>query len=220
MNIIIIDATFEAISVLASGNEGIYSSSFFPNTRQRGKNLTIFLENATKEAGFLLKETELIALPEGPGGFTGLRLGYAAAKAISLVSNAIILAIPTLTIFDFSQTYWNGNLLAIIDAKRNSFYAQFFSFHKVQTEIYDATATQIISNIDISKPCLVVGIGVASFKKSLMGCEHNLQFLELPQTAFPQYILQFVLNERSNCKELKDDDSPLYVRKSDAEMQK
>ncbi|MGP1439946.1 MAG: tRNA (adenosine(37)-N6)-threonylcarbamoyltransferase complex dimerization subunit type 1 TsaB [Treponema sp.] len=218
MNIIVIDATFQAISVLTSGEKGVYSSHFYPVGRS--KDLVTQIDIATKYAGFSVVETDIVALPEGPGGFTGLRLGYASAKAISLASGAIVLAIPTLTIFDFAFNFWNGTLLAIIDAKRECFYAQVFDKHKAITEIYDASLDVITSKIDRSKPCLVVGVGISRFIQAIRekGDGENMTFVELSQTSFPHYILEYVVTNRSLCKEVKDSEGPLYVRKSDAEM--
>ena len=218
MNIIIIDATFQAISVLASGEKGVYSSHFFPSGRS--KDLVNLIDGATKQAGFSVAEADVVALPEGPGGFTGLRLGYASAKAISLASGASILAIPTLTIFDFAFSFWDGTLLAIIDAKRDCFYAQLFDKHVAISDIYDAPIDDLISRVDKTKPCLVVGVGVSKFFQAIneRAKGYTMTFIELSQTAFPHYILDYVLKNRSLCKEVKDYEGPLYVRKSDAEM--
>ena len=217
MNIVIIDSTFQAISVLASGEKGVYSSSFYPVGRS--KDLVTQIDIATKQVGFNLAETDVVALPEGPGGFTGLRLGYASAKAISLASGATILAIPTLTIFDFAFSFWNKTLLAIIDAKRDCFYAQVFDKHKAITEIYDAPIDIITSQIDKAKPCLVVGVGVSKIFQTMIENreENNMIFIEISQNAFPNYILDYVLANRALCKEVKDHEGPLYIRKSDAE---
>ena len=214
MNIVIIDSTFQAISVLASGEKGVYSSSFYPVGRS--KDLVTQIDIATKQVGFNLAETDVVALPEGPGGFTGLRLGYASAKAISLASGATVLAIPTLTIFDFAFSFWNKTLLAIIDAKRDCFYAQVFDKHKAITEIYDAPIDIITSQIDKTKPCLVV---VSKIFQTIRerGEENNMIFIEISQNAFPNYILDYVLANRALCKEVKDHEGPLYIRKSDAE---
>ena len=216
MNIIVIDATFQAISVLASGEKGVYSSHFFPVGRS--KDIVTQIDITTKQAGFDVAETDIIALPEGPGGFTGLRLGYASAKAISLASGATVLSIPTLTVFDFIFDFWDGTILTIIDAKRDCFYAQVFNHHMAITEIYDAPIDIIASEIDKNEPCLVAGVGVSKFFNDMKGSGYNMTFIEIPQTAFPHHILDYVLTKRSLCKEVKDCDGPLYVRKSDAEL--
>ena len=220
MNIIVIDAAFACVSVLASGKLGTFSSSFYPATLQRGKDIQRFIEITTKEAGFLVSETEVIAVPEGPGGFTGLRLGYSVAKAISLACGAAVLAVPTLTLLDFSQRLYDRTVLAVIDAKRDSFYAQVFEKHQPVTRVFDESVRNILTLLDCRFPSLVVGIGAYSFKEQTnkLLLRHLYTFVEVPQHAMQHYLLDYVLENRSLCKEVKDEEGPMYVRKSDAEM--
>jgi len=223
MNILVIDAIFNAVSVLACGKNGVYSSSFYPSSMQRGRELQNLIQIATKEAGFAVHETEIVAVPEGPGGFTGLRLGYSVAKAVSLASGADVLAIPTLTILEASQHFYDGMIVSLIDAKRDCFFFQVFASHVPITEIYDASILQLIPCLEGKKEVLVVGIGLEKFKTTLQSeaiaslVFPRIHMVEVSQSAFPKYILDYVLNNRHLCKVLKDCDGPLYVRKSDAE---
>jgi len=220
MNIIVIDVAFACVSVLAHGRLGTFSSFFYPTTLQRGKDIQRFIEIATKEAGFLVSETEIVAVPEGPGGFTGLRLGYSVAKAISLACGATVLAVPTLTLLDFSQKLYDRTVLAVIDAKRESFYAQVFEGHKPISRVFDESVYNILTLLDSMFPALIVGIGASSFKEEAnkLLLRHLYSFVEVPQHAMQHYLLDYVLNNRSLCKEVKDAEGPMYVRKSDAEM--
>lgn len=235
MNTIIIASCFDVISVLAKGVAGVYSSSFYPSTRERGRVLQMHMEIATKEAGFLLSECEIIGVPEGPGSFTGLRLAYAAAKAISLASGARVFAVPTLSIFDFSQKYYNGALIAMIDAKKDCFYAQVFRNHQKITPIYDAPISSFLDKIDLSEPCIVVGVGTKTFKMDVekidareyikestkMEClSKNMYFIEISQSAIAGYILDYIIEKKDIVKEIGEWEGPLYVRQSDAERDK
>ena len=223
MNILVVDAIFSAVSVLTSGEKGVYSSSFYPSSMQRGRELQSLIQIATKQAGFEVRETEIVAVPEGPGGFTGLRLGYSVAKAISLASGASMLAIPTLTILDSSQKLYDGTVISLIDAKRDCFFSQVFASHTPITEIYDAPIAQLLPYIEGKDDVLAVGIGLEKFKNSLQEARFaseslsHIHIIEISPSAFPKYILEYVLNNRHLCKELKDYEGPLYIRKSDAE---
>lgn len=223
MNILVIDAIFNSVSVLASGKDGVYSSSFYPASMQRGRELQHLIRIATKQAGFEVKETEIVAVPEGPGGFTGLRLGYSVAKAISLASGAKVFAIPTLTVLDSSQSLYDGTVISFIDAKRDCFFSQVFSSHTPVTEVYDAPISQLLPHIEEKDEVLAVGVGIEKFKvalqkeKSICNISAHINIIEISQSAFPKYILDCLLNNRYLCKELNDYDGPFYVRKSDAE---
>jgi len=223
MNTLVIDAIFGAVSVLASGECGVYSASFYPSSMQRGRELQNLIQFATRQAGFAVCDTEVIAVPEGPGGFTGLRLGYSVAKAIALVSGANVFAIPTLTILDASQNLYNGTIISLIDAKRDCFFSQVFASHAPITEIYDAPASKLLPYMEGQDDILAVGIGLERFKNELQelpkSCLPRIHMVEISQSAFPQYILNYVSNNSSLCKVLQDYDGPLYVRKSDAEEQ-
>lgn len=221
MNVVVIDAIFEAVSVLASGNSGVCSLHFYPRMRERGKQLQKFIKYATEEAGFLLSETEIVALPEGPGGFTGLRLGYAAAKAISLASGATVLAVPTLTLLDSSQKYYDGEVISAVYAKRDNFYLQAFKEHKAITSAYDENILTFLEKMNMNTPKRVIGFGLQYILTALKNTQysHIFHFIETSQYAFPQYILEYVMERRNECKEVKDADGPFYIRKSDAERE-
>lgn len=224
MNILVIDAIFSVVSVLASGKNGVYSSSFQPSSMQRGRELQSLIQIATKQAGFEVKEIDIVAVPEGPGGFTGLRLGYSVAKAVSLATGARVLAIPTLTVLDSSQSLYDGTIISLIDAKRDCFFAQVFASHAPVTDIYDAPLSQLLPYVEGKTDVLAVGVGLAKFKSSLQELMSfsdvlpRFHIVETAQSAFSGYILNCVLNNPHLFKELKDCDGPLYVRRSDAEQ--
>lgn len=218
MNAISIDTIFSVISVTALGENGMYTSSFLPSRRQRAEGLVCFIQEAAKNAGFLPAETELVVCPEGPGSFTGLRLAYAAAKAIQLETNAIFTAVPVFSAAASIYEFWEGQILGIADAKRNRFYGQLFSDGAAKTEVFDREVKDICKCIDFSKNCLITGFGVSEFKKgveNLFG-KNNFSFIEIPQNSFSQVILKYALSGKTK-KNVADYEGPVYIRKSDAE---
>lgn len=67
-----------------------------------------------------------IAVVVGPGSFTGLRVGVAAAKGLALALS--IPAIGVTTLEALAEPHWHGEpaILAVIDAKRGEIYAALF----------------------------------------------------------------------------------------------
>lgn len=59
------------------------------------KKILSLVEFAMSEAGVEYSELKGICISEGPGSFTGLRLGFAAAKGIAFGQNIGILKVPT-----------------------------------------------------------------------------------------------------------------------------
>lgn len=217
MNAISINTAFCGTSVTALGRKGKYSLYFLPSQRQKAEGLVCFIEEAAKNAGFLPAETELVVCPEGPGSFTGLRLGYAAAKAICLKTNAVFQAVPVFEAAASMFGFWQGQILCIADARRRRFYGQLFCNHTAKTEVFDKEVNDICKYIDFSENCMVAGFGVSEFKDSAenLPFKDKFYFTEIPQTAFSEIVLNCALAGKG--KPVADYGAPVYIRKSDAE---
>lgn len=58
--------------------------------------LTIFIENLFREANLRLADLDAVSVSMGPGSYTGLRIGVAAAKGLCYALGKPLIAIPTL----------------------------------------------------------------------------------------------------------------------------
>lgn len=101
--------------------------------------LTLVIENLCKHAGVSMKEIDAVAVSEGPGSYTGLRIGVSTAKGICYALEKPLVAIPTLAAMAFQVNQSNpfGYLLCpMLDARRMEVYASVFdSSLNVQEEI-------------------------------------------------------------------------------------
>lgn len=79
---------------------------------------------AEAETGF--GQLDAIAATVGPGGFTGLRTGLAAARGIALAADRPLIGITTLEAVAAAQDHRGGNLLVALDSRRADVYAQLF----------------------------------------------------------------------------------------------
>ena len=76
-------------------------------------------------------EVDLIAVGLGPGSFTGLRVGLAAAKILGFVGGKKIVGIPSFLTLAASQEM-EGTVAVLADAKRNKLYAWVGSGRKTE----------------------------------------------------------------------------------------
>ena len=78
-----------------------------------------------------------LAVVVGPGSFTGIRVGIAAAQGINLASKITIHGISTLEMQAYlisnSADVKNKEILAIIEVSNNNFYSQTFTHQLVET---------------------------------------------------------------------------------------
>ncbi len=78
------------------------------------------------EAGLAFAELDGIAVTVGPGAFTGVRIGLATARALSLAANLPCLGVTTLEAVA-ADVQAENDVVVVLDAKRNDVYAQTFS---------------------------------------------------------------------------------------------
>lgn len=75
-----------------------------------------------------LAEIDAIAVAEGPGSFTGLRIGAATAKGLGLALNKPILGIPTLEALAYQYDALDAVICPLMDARRNQVYTGLYTF--------------------------------------------------------------------------------------------
>lgn len=71
-----------------------------------------------------------IAVAAGPGSFTGLRIGSATAKGLSLAAGIPIVAVPTVEGLAYNLYGTDKIVCPIMDAKRNQVYTGIYEFVK------------------------------------------------------------------------------------------
>ena len=217
MNIICIDTSFSSVAITAQGDEGTVTSVFTPAKARHSAILIPAIEAAVKQAGFSVDKTDVLVCPQGPGGFTGLRLAYSTAKAIQLKTNARFFCVPILEAlcYKYSDT---AQFLSVIDAKRNCFYVQAFENKKQISEAFDISAEDALKLIDKNKKTIICGFGTEKFREEAGAFieSNNITLIEADKEIFSKILLDCFLANK-NCKKVEDHDGPMYIRKSDAE---
>jgi tRNA threonylcarbamoyl adenosine modification protein YeaZ len=85
------------------------------------------------EAGVLLDDVELFACASGPGSFTGLRIGIATLKALAATLNRPCVGIPTLDAVALSAGP-SAATVALLPAGRGEVFSQMFSVSSISGE--------------------------------------------------------------------------------------
>jgi len=102
--------------------------------------LHVFIEEVLKEAGIQFKDLVAIAVSQGPGSYTGLRIGVSAAKGLAFALNIPLIAVDTLAVLAAQANVTNGLIIPVIDARRMEVYSAIFDgnlqkIREVQAEI-------------------------------------------------------------------------------------
>ena len=81
-------------------------------------------------AALAFRDLDLVAVTVGPGAFTGLRVGLAAARGIALAADVPCIGVTTLEAIAAAVPRREGDsrvVLVVLETKRGDFYAQAFS---------------------------------------------------------------------------------------------
>jgi tRNA threonylcarbamoyl adenosine modification protein YeaZ len=130
MRVLAIDTALEAcsVAVLDTEESARARSRSLPMARGHAEALMPLIANVMSEARTEFAELDRIAVTVGPGSFTGLRVGVAAARGIGLAAGKPVVGLTTLSALavplidaDDSQA-----VLAVIDARHANVYMQLF----------------------------------------------------------------------------------------------
>jgi tRNA threonylcarbamoyladenosine biosynthesis protein TsaB len=102
--------------------------------------LHVFIEECLQELQLIPKDLSAVAVSQGPGSYTGLRIGVSAAKGLCFALNIPLIAIDTLQVLASQLTATEGVIIPMIDARRMEVYSAIFNsnlekIRDVQAEI-------------------------------------------------------------------------------------
>ena len=123
MLLLAFDTTANSVSVALLNESGVLVSRFLEMTRGQGEALIPMIADILSLAGRQMKDVTDVAVSVGPGSFTGVRVGLAAARGIGL---ALGIPMHGVTTFEMAAYHLKRPLTVVLDTKRGDFYTQFF----------------------------------------------------------------------------------------------
>lgn len=117
-----LDSSVTKISVAAKNDDYTVTATYDIGMKQ-SETLLPAISYVLEKAGMTASDIEYTAICQGPGSFTGLRLGYAAVKAFECANKAPIYGISTLKANAYPYETMGKAIISLIDAKKDRFYA-------------------------------------------------------------------------------------------------
>lgn len=97
-------------------------------TMERGQDqrLMPMIQSALKQANKTFEDLDRIAVTTGPGSFTGIRIGLAAARGIGLASGKPVIGVDRFSIYREQFAGVGGNQLIVLNSRRKELYCKFY----------------------------------------------------------------------------------------------
>ena len=89
--------------------------------------LHVFIEQIITDLKLTFQDLSAIAVSQGPGSYTGLRIGISAAKGLCYALNIPLIAVDTLEVLAAQAKVKNGLIIPMIDARRMEVYSAIFN---------------------------------------------------------------------------------------------
>ncbi len=130
MRVLAIDTALGACSAALLDTEygRIVASESLPMTRGHAEALMPLIERVMATAGVAFADIDRVAVTTGPGSFTGLRVGIAAARGIALAADRPAVGLSTLAALAAPHMAADDQVpvIAAIDARHGHVYLQLF----------------------------------------------------------------------------------------------
>ncbi|MBQ8000524.1 MAG: tRNA (adenosine(37)-N6)-threonylcarbamoyltransferase complex dimerization subunit type 1 TsaB [Ruminococcus sp.] len=182
MLILSIDSSATAASV-ALFEDAKLVGEFFVNTDfTHSRTLVPMIDNLLSVTGKTVSDIELIAVSNGPGSFTGVRIGVSVAKGIAFPDDLPCVAVSTLESMAYNLVLTDCIVCAVMDARRNQVYNAMFSIE--YGEVHRLCDDRAISLEELKKEIaeqyegkrvILVGDGSTVAMRELMDLQRSVE---------------------------------------------
>lgn len=234
MRVLGIESSSTTASVAVIEEDKLIAEYTINHTLKHSTTLMPMLDEMLKRVNLEVSDLDLIAVSEGPGSFTGLRIGSATAKGIAHALSLPIASIPTLEVIASTVGIMDKPIGVVLFARAREVYYCEYKIENVRGFMKPVELAPIISleveellerlNAGIDE-IVLVGDGIEKFKEEFDSLKtKNMLRIQLLnplyyQLSAKQVALLGVL--RSYDKELMTyyEQKPYYHKKSQAERE-
>jgi len=194
-------------------------------------------EKLLDDSKLSIGDVTCIGVSEGPGSFTGIRIGVSTARALSQALNIQIISVPTLKTFVYNIDHYKGIICPIFDARRNQVYSGAYVWdqqginitEKIKGDAYPIT--EIFEQLEKSEAgqdadIMFFGDGIAVYEEQILNWTEKVRGSGLNVTIAPENIRYqkassvasmalelFKQNKATSYENIK----PVYMRKAEAQ---
>ena len=226
MKILGIDTSSMAASVAVIEDNKLICEYTINTKKTHSQKLMPMIENMLGLSDLNVREIDAIAVCEGPGSFTGLRIGMATAKAIAHVNDIPVIGVNSLEALAANMNLCDKKICSILDPQRNQVYTGRYQYEGTKlVEIKEIGIQQIDELLEelaqSGEQWILVGEAVYKYEDKI----REISNIEIPAAS------NNVTKAGSLCSvaKVKFDEgkdifdcytvNPLYIRKSQAEEQ-
>ena len=179
MLILAFETSAKAASVALIRDGELLAESYQNTGMTHSQTLMVMAQDMLKSCGLTAQDVEAVAVASGPGSFTGVRIGVAAAKGFAWGREIPCYGVSTLEAMARTLGIWDGYVLPVMDARRSQVYTALFRAEdgRLLREREDrAISLEELGNDikNLEKPIFLVGDGALLCYNTLLEEVPNL----------------------------------------------
>ena len=227
MKILAIETSAKSVSAAVVENGVLLASAYQNMGLTHSRTLMPLVDGMLSAAGLRVQDMDLLAATNGPGSFTGLRIGVSALKGLAWALEKPCCGVSTLAAMARNLAHMEGLIVCAMDARRNQVYNALFLAQ-------DGVLTRQCPDRAIGLAELVEGIKNRPEPKFVVGdgaglCYNHLLEQDVPcRMAPPQLVMQNAVGVALAAEEMAAagqvttarDLVPVYLRLSQAERER
>ena len=126
MQILAFETSAKAASVALTQDGKLLGESYQNTGLTHSQTLMVMAEDLLKQCGVEVSRLDAVAVANGPGSFTGIRIGVAAAKGLAWGAELPCCGTSTLASMAVGLGVWQGYVCPVMDARRGQVYNALF----------------------------------------------------------------------------------------------
>ena len=126
MKILAFETSAKAASAALTENGKLLAESYQNTGMTHSQTLMVMAQDLLKQCGLTARDVDAVAVANGPGSFTGVRIGVAAAKGFAWGREIPCVGVSTLEAMALTLGAWQGYVCPVMDARRSQVYNALF----------------------------------------------------------------------------------------------
>ena len=164
MLILAFETSAKAASVALMDDQKLLGESYQNTGLTHSQTLMVMAEDLLKQCGKKVSDVTAVAVAEGPGSFTGVRIGVAAAKGFAWGGELPCYGVSTLEAMAETLGIYQGYVCPCMDARRNQVYNALFYVNRGTIERVKEDRAIALSELKeelkaLPEPVFLVGDG-------------------------------------------------------------
>ena len=179
MLILAFETSAKAASVALTQDGNLLGESYQNTGLTHSQTLMVMAEDLLKQCSKTVSDLDAVAVAEGPGSFTGVRIGVAAAKGLAWGAELPCYGVSTLEAMAVSLGVYEGYVCPCMDARRNQVYNALFYVNQGKLERLREDRAIALADLkteleQLNAPIYLVGDGSRLTHKTLSAEIPNL----------------------------------------------